>query len=89
MLTLARPEFRFPTGLFVKEDTTRVKMLTPGQETPLFAAMAEPGRSIARLGAWRHSHSCGGPTSDACGETTWTSSTASYCSRGPRPCRGR
>lgn len=51
MLTLARPDFRFPTGLLVKEDTTRVKMLTPGQETPLFAAMAEAGRSIARLAA--------------------------------------
>jgi integrase len=51
MLTLARPDFRFPTGLLVKEDTTRVKMLTPGQETPLFAVMAEPGRSIARLAA--------------------------------------
>jgi integrase len=51
MLKLTRPDFRWPAGLIVKEDAMRVKMLTPAQEQPLFAALAEPWRSIARLAA--------------------------------------
>lgn len=51
MLKLVRPEFHWPAELKAAEDHTRVRMLTPRQARPLFATMAEPGRSMARLAA--------------------------------------
>jgi integrase len=51
MLKLVRPEFHWPAELKAPEDHTRVRMLTPREATPLFATMAEPGRSMARLAA--------------------------------------
>ncbi len=51
MLALTRPDLRFPAGLLAKEDATRVKMLSPVEEKRLFAAIPEPGRSMARLAA--------------------------------------
>ncbi len=51
MLKQARPELRFPSGAFFREDTTRVRWLRPEEELLVFESMAEPFRAIARLAA--------------------------------------
>jgi integrase len=51
MLKKARPEFRFPAGLFLKEDETRVRWLEPEQEVLVMANLRSPFQEIARLAA--------------------------------------
>jgi integrase len=49
LLRRAVPGFRFPEGAFYLEDETRVRFLTPDDESRLFVALPPPFRQIARL----------------------------------------
>jgi integrase len=51
MLKKALPGFRFPAGVFFKEDETRVRWLKPEDEVLVFASMGSPFREMARLAA--------------------------------------
>jgi integrase len=51
LLRRAVPGFRFPEGAFYLEDETRVRYLSPADESRLFTALAPPFRQIARLAA--------------------------------------
>jgi integrase len=51
MLKRARPDFRFPAGIFFKEDATRVRWLRPEDELLVFETMPSPFRELARLAA--------------------------------------
>jgi integrase len=51
MLKKARPEYRFPTGVFLPEDETRVRWLRPEEELLVLEPMASPFREIAKLAA--------------------------------------
>lgn len=51
MLKKALPGFRFPAGVFFKEDETRVRWLRPEDEVLVFANMGSPFREMARLAA--------------------------------------
>jgi integrase len=50
-LKRARPDFRFPPGVFLQEDETRVRWLRPDEELLLEAALRPPFRAIAKLAA--------------------------------------
>jgi integrase len=50
-LKRARPELRFPAGVFLPEDETRVRWLRPDEELLLEAALRPPFRAIAKLAA--------------------------------------
>jgi len=51
-LRTVRPTFSYPKGLLLPEDETRVRFLTPDQETLVFGALRSPIREIARPAAW-------------------------------------
>jgi integrase len=51
MLKRARPEYRFPGGVFLPEDETRVRWLRPEEELLVLDAMRSPFREIAKLAA--------------------------------------
>jgi integrase len=51
MLKLARPDFRFPAGVFFPEDSTRVRWLRPEEELLALEPMPSPFREIAKLAA--------------------------------------
>lgn len=51
MLKKALPGFRFPAGVFLPEDETRVKWLRPEDELVVFATMPAPFGDLARLAA--------------------------------------
>ncbi len=51
MLKRALPGFRFPSGVLLAEDETRVKWLRPEDELVVFATMPAPFGDIARLAA--------------------------------------
>ncbi len=51
MLKRALPDLRFPSGLFLKEDETRVRWLRPEEEVLVFNIMPAPFGSMARLAA--------------------------------------
>jgi integrase len=51
MLKLARPDFRFPGGVFLSEDETRVRWLRPEEELLAIEPMRSPFREIAKLAA--------------------------------------
>ncbi len=51
MLKKALPTFRFPAGVFLKEDENRVKWLRPEDELVVFATMPAPFGDMARLAA--------------------------------------
>src|SRR5262249_34394605 len=48
-LKRARPDFRFPPGVFMPEDETRVRWLRPEEEILLEAGLRSPFREIAKL----------------------------------------
>jgi integrase len=50
-LKRARPDYRVPSGVFFREDETRVRWLRPDEELTVLEPMAEPYRSIAKLAA--------------------------------------
>jgi len=50
-LKRAVPDFRFPPGLFLKEDETRVRWLRPEDEVLVFNIMPAPFGDMARLAA--------------------------------------
>ncbi len=49
MLKKALPGFRFPAGLFFKEDETRVRWLEPLQEVDVMSRLRSPFQEMARL----------------------------------------
>lgn len=51
MLKRALPGFRFPAGVFSREDETRVRWLKPEDELLVFATMPAPFGDMARLAA--------------------------------------
>jgi integrase len=51
LLRKAVPDFRFPEGVLFSEDETRVRFLSPDDESRPFAALQPPFRQIARLAA--------------------------------------
>jgi integrase len=51
MLKRARPEYRFPGGVFLPEDETRVRWLRPEEELLVLDTMRSPFREIAKLAA--------------------------------------
>ncbi len=51
MFKRALPDFRFPPGLFLKEDETRVRWLRPEDEVLVFNIMPAPFAAMARLAA--------------------------------------
>ncbi len=51
MLKRALPAFRFPAGVFLPENETRVKWLRPEDELMIFATMPKPFGDMARLAA--------------------------------------
>lgn len=51
MLKRARPDSRFPAGVFLPEDETRVRWLRPEEELLVFEPMRSPFREIAKLAA--------------------------------------
>jgi integrase len=51
MLKRARPDFKFPAGVFFPEDETRVRWLRPDEEITVFGPMASPVREMAYLAA--------------------------------------
>ena len=51
MLKRTIPEFKFPAGLFLKEDETRVRWLDPKQEATVMLGMRAPFRQMAQLAA--------------------------------------
>jgi len=51
MLKKVLPGFRFPAGVFLPEDETRVKWLKPEDELLVFATMPKPFGDMARLAA--------------------------------------
>jgi integrase len=51
MLKRALPGFRFPAGVFLPEDETRVRWLKPEDELLIFATMPAPFGDMARLAA--------------------------------------
>ncbi len=51
MLKKVLPTFRFPAGVFLKEDENRVKWLRPEDELVVFATMPAPFGDMARLAA--------------------------------------
>jgi len=51
MLKKALPTFRFPAGVFLKEDENRVKWLKPEDELVVFLTMPAPFGDMARLAA--------------------------------------
>lgn len=51
MLKRTLPDFRFPAGLFLKEDETRVRWLEPKQEAKVLFGMRAPFRQMAKLAA--------------------------------------
>ena len=50
-LKLARPDYRFPAGVFLPEDETRVRWLRPEDEILVIETMRSPFREIAKLAA--------------------------------------
>jgi hypothetical protein len=51
MLKRARPEYRFPAGVFLPEDETRVRWLRPEEELLVLDTLRSPFREIAKLAA--------------------------------------
>jgi integrase len=51
MFKQARPEYRFPGGVFFPSDDTRVRWLRPEEELLVFALLPAPFREIAKLAA--------------------------------------
>jgi integrase len=51
MLKQARPDFKFPPGVFFKEDETRVRWLRPDEELLVLDGMTSPFREIGWLAA--------------------------------------
>jgi integrase len=51
MLRQVDPTFRFPAGIFLAEDETRVRWLKPEDELVIFATMPAPFGDMARLAA--------------------------------------
>lgn len=51
MLKRTLPDFKFPAGLFLKEDETRVRWLEPKQEAKVLLGMRAPFRQMAQLAA--------------------------------------
>jgi integrase len=51
MLRKARPEYRFPGGVFFREDDTRVRWLRPEEELLVLETMPSPFREMAKLAA--------------------------------------
>jgi integrase len=47
----ALPDYRFPTGVFLKEDETHVRWLRPEEELLVLDTMRSPFREIAKLAA--------------------------------------
>jgi integrase len=50
-LAIVRPEYRFPAGVFLPEDETRVRWLRPEEELLVLDTMRSPFRQIAKLAA--------------------------------------
>jgi integrase len=50
-LKYARPEYRFPAGVFYPEDAERVRYLRDEEELLVFSLLGEPFRTMARLAA--------------------------------------
>jgi integrase len=51
MFKRVRPEYRFPAGVFLPEDETRVRWLRPEEELLVLDTMRSPFRQIAKLAA--------------------------------------
>jgi integrase len=51
MLKRARPDYRFPAGVFFSEDETSVRWLRPEEELLVLETMRSPFREIAKLAA--------------------------------------